>query len=357
MRALALLGRPSTVLALVLSGFFATTAAPASACACGGVVSPDPAAAVNSEAALVHWDGSIETIVMRLTLQSSGANAALVIPTPAPAEVTAGKASTFDELEELTAPRIRTKLQWWESRETSGGSGEYDTATAGAPGGGPTVLTQVRLGPLEATTLSGGDLPGLQTWLATNDYTMKPEVTASLAPYVDEGWAFVAMRLTSDVPLAGGLDPVTLTFPSTRMVYPMRMSVAAGRSQEVTVYTLSEHRQRRSDADADTQSVDTEFAGRIDGVRDPDLADLVGSGAYLTRLSTFIGDPKQISSDFEFSNAATDEEYVRYRYVSQDVRIFGFMGGPFLVAGGAFVVVGLAVLGFALVRTGRLRRS
>jgi hypothetical protein len=115
------------------------------------------------------------------------------------------------------------------------------------------VLRQVQLGPLEATTLTGGDVSGVQQWLNAHGYTMRPEVVARLDPYLTQGWAMVAMRLTSTDQLNGRLAPVKLVFASDRLVYPMRMSAAAQTPQRVVVYTLGAHRMKRTDADAAAQ--------------------------------------------------------------------------------------------------------
>ncbi|WP_206072034.1 DUF2330 domain-containing protein [Antrihabitans stalactiti] len=330
-------------------------ASPAQACACGGVVSPDASASVADETALVRWNGYEETIVLKLGLESDADNAALVVPTPTPARVAAGKTATFDELQRLTAPRVETKNEWWEAIGTS--SPDSDGATAAAPlGSAPHVLAQVQLGPLEATTLAGGDLTGLQTWLSTNGYAMKPEVTQSLAPYVSEGWAFVAMRLTSTKPLNGDLDPVQLTFASDHFVYPMRMSAAATKPQSVRIYALADRRVERRDVDAQNQQVRTTFAGPIAHVEDPDLAALVGDGTYLTSFTTYIGEPSKITSDFLLGPAKNGDDYQQVTYVRHEVRILGIMAGPFLTGVALFVLVDLFVLSW-VIRRGRSRRA
>jgi len=311
----------------------------ATACACGGVLSSDPSLQVADELALLTGDGTTETVVMRLNLSTSADNAALVIPTPAPAKVTAAPADLFDELAELSAPRIETVKRWtigW------GGFMAADGASAGAPGsgpGGPTVLAQVQLGPLEATTLSGGDLAGVRKWLDDNDYELRPEISAGLAPYLSEGWSVVAMRLTTDdASLNGPLAPVTLTFASDELIYPMRMSAQATTPQTVTIYTLGEHRMVRADDNAAMQYVKDDYAGSIAGRTDnPALTELSASGPFLTKMTTMITDPVEITSDFVFAQAPTDEPFqpVIRRYERVDLTLWVFGGAVVLVVAGA----------------------
>ncbi len=274
----------------------------AGACACGGIVSPDLDARVTGEQALVALDAGKETVVIRLDVQSVADNAALIVPTRTPATATAADPGLFGELERLTAPRVERT-----------GTARTDLEEVGAaPGGAPTVVAQVQLGPLEATTLTGGDLGGVRQWLDSHGYTMRPEVTAQLAPYLQQGWSFVAMRLTGAEPLIGQLDPVRLDFTSDELVYPMRMSAAAKDIQHVVVYALGTHRMQRSDADGSKQDVTVDYAGSIAGrTADETLTELSTQNPYLTRISTTINDPTSITTDFTFSQAPTDDPYQR----------------------------------------------
>jgi len=285
-------------------------APPSYACACGAAIAPAGAqATMNHEVALVHWDGTTENILMRLAMNSSTDNVALVVPTPTPAIVSAGDKAAFSELEEVSSPQIQHQRHL---RLKMLLGARYSASHEGAMAArAPEVINQVHLGPLEATTLAGGDLAGLQKWLADNEYAIRPEVAEALDPYVRDGWAFVAMRLTSAAPIQGGLDPVRLTFGSSHLVYPMRLSVAAQEPQHVTVFTLSDHRQQRADADAAGQTTTVQFAGNVgQSVHEPLLREFAGNhGAYLTKTQTDIYQTSKITSDFTFANAPNDDAF------------------------------------------------
>jgi hypothetical protein len=343
------------VATLLASAVLATLAAivlgPTSyACACGAFVAPSgERATMNHEVALVHWDGTTETILMQLALDASTSNVALVVPTPAPATVTAGDKATFVELESLTAPQVQDRKHWKLGMLSAESSSDAARASA------PRVLKQVQLGPLQATTLAGGDLAGLQKWLVDNGYSIRPEVSDALGPYVRDGWSFVAMRLTSSDPIVGGLKPVQMAFPSSKLVYPMRLSVAATRPQEVTVYTLADHRQQRTDADAAGQSSTVEFAGDVStAVHDPLLRELtVNHGGYLTKISVNIPKPSQISSDFAFGNAPKDDAYRQVVYRDRDVVI----PIELIVFVGLVALIAAIVTALVVVRLRRRRRA
>jgi len=329
--------------AVLAAGFLVGGAgSPAGACACGGIVSPDLDARVTGEQALLAMNGRTETIVMRLDVESVAKNAALIVPTPAPATVTQAGPAMFPELERLTAPRVEPSR-----------NGRADLDTAAAAGSAPTVVAQVQLGPLEASTLAGGDLTGVRHWLDSHGYVMRPEVTAQLEPYLRQGWSFVAMRLTGEKPLNGQLDPVRLDFASDGLIYPMRMSAAARDTQRVVTYTLSPHRMQRSDADTAWQDVTLDYAGSVAGrTTDPTLTELSVGNPYLTRISTTITDPASIRADFAFVAAPTDDPYRRVVGAGGSTGAGTPVG--VIVAAAVFAIAG-AVGGTLLVR--RRRRS
>jgi len=291
--------RMTVAAALATGMLFVAPGGPAGACACGGIVSHDQDARGTGEQALIATHGGTETIVMRLDLESVADNAALIIPTPTPATATQAKPALFDELARLSAPRVRPGRNNTDLDEV-----------AAAPGAAPVVVAQVQLGPLEATTLTGGDLAGVRQWLDSHGYRLRPEVSAQLDPYLRQGWSFVAMRLTGEKPLSGQIDPVKLQFASDRLVYPMRMSAAAKNPQRVVIYALGEHRMQRTDADAGRQNVAVDFAGSIAGrTTDETLTELSAANPYLTRITTAIPDPASITDDFTFGPAPSDEPF------------------------------------------------
>ena len=88
-----------------------TAAAPAYACACGGLVDqPGGDTTARGETAVVVWDGTQETISLRLSTRTDAVTAGLLVPTPAPASVALGDEQVFTDLSTVIAPR---KEQRW----------------------------------------------------------------------------------------------------------------------------------------------------------------------------------------------------------------------------------------------------
>ncbi|MEZ5189940.1 MAG: DUF2330 domain-containing protein [Schumannella sp.] len=217
-----------------------------------------------------------------------------MFPTPSPATVTAGDRETFVGLEEAIAPKEVVVDDWWAG---DGGDG----ATAGGP---PNVLDQVQLGPVEATTLEASDAQGLTDWLDENGYALRDEIAAGLGDYVERGWYFVALKLTSDVPLSGGLDPIRFTFDTDQLVYPMDLSRHATTTQQARLYIFQDHRARVAgldDPEPVLQGEQTVWAGQAPGGFD-DL------GRYLTVVDLYFSSPAtQIPGDLVVVQAGDDE--------------------------------------------------
>lgn len=313
-------------------------AAPAGACACGGAAPPDGAeVTVDHEVAIVRWDGDREEIVMRLAMTGDTGDTGLVVPTPAPATVELGDAVVFDALERQLAPEIVTEWDWWgDFRLADGGS------SAGAPGGAPVVLEQVQLGPIQATTLAADDPQGLTDWLDLNGYALPEPVAAQLAPYVEEGWSFVALKLVADVPFDGELDPISFTFDADELVYPMRMSAAAETAQSVRLYLPGDH---RSEVAGSQTFQDVVFAGV------PDEPEVAALGDYLTVIDLTFADPAAINQDLVISQALDDTTVTPTVVVRETVTVLGIPLGWLIVTAIALVVIVVAaVIAVALAR-------
>ena len=296
----------------------------ASACACGGAApSPGSEVAVGEERAIVSWNEGVEQIDLLLDMQSTDSETGLVFPTPSPATVTLGDREDFEAIGRVTTPTRVEEYDWW---SVPGGDG----VAGGAP---PNVLATVQLGPIEAVTLAASDASGLQTWLDENGFALAPTVTDLLEGYVDRGWYFVALRLTGDAPLDGGLDPLRFSFESDTLVYPLELSRAATSPQTVRLFVFDDHRQRVAfTGGGEPGSSFTSWAAPVIGT------EVDGFGDYLTVFELYFDDPgSQILGDLEFAPTLSDETTGTEYTVSVPVAL-----GPIPVG---WLITGFAVLG------------
>lgn len=321
------------------SGLVAMPAA--QACACGGFVASDGEdVAASAEYAVLSWDGEQERVLLSMDALATSSDAALLIPTPAPAEAALADTSVFTELETLTAPEEIVDYQWWPDLGMGAGAG--DAGAAPGADSGVTVLDTLQLGDLEVSVLAASDADELADWLDEHDYVMQDSLADALMPYVSEGWYYLAIRLTTDADsLTGALQPLDLTFASDQLIYPMRLSAAAPDSQFVRTFVFSDHRMQRTDETAGAGDVTLRFAGEVSPtqVTSDALVSIASDRPYLTVLDQYFFDPgTQIVSDFTFAQAPSDSSY---RQVNHEVRMREVLGIP---AGPALTFIGMVVL-------------
>jgi hypothetical protein len=316
-------------------------ASPAVACACGAPAPrPGQDVIVDKEHAILSWDGGQERIELLLDMLTDADDVGLIFPTPSPATVTAGDRQSFTDLETAIQPKQVVVDNWWDF-----GGGFGDGAVGGAAP--PTVLDQVQLGPVEATTLAASDATGLTEWLDANGYAIRPEIEALLSDYVDRAWYFVALKLTSDVPLEGGLDPIRFTFDSDELVYPMALSKAATDVQRARLYVYQDHRAAvvgLPDATAAFPWAQTVWAG-------PTPAGVDDLGAYLTVLDiTFDHPSTQVPGDLALVQSGDDEALQPVYQVIRPVEIFGIPFGVVIILGAAAALVVLVAIASLIIR-------
>ena len=318
---------------VILSALLVTAgaASPAFACGCGALVGPQgqPVATAN-ERAIVHWDGAKETIDMLFDVKSESLAAGIIIPTPLPALVGEGDMRLFDLAQATAAPAVRVETDWW-------GLGYL------RPDPEPekvAVLDRVTVGSVETITLAASDTAGLDTWLANNGFAVSAAKTKALATYIERGWSFTVMRLTTDEALDGAIGPIRLTFDTPRLVYPTRLAGAETAPQSLRLYVFDTQRVKVTKAQSPTTDIDGSVA--VVWAGKPLDSRLTALGPYLTVFDIRYDDPKeQVTSDlaFVYSVNAADikPENVHYRMIT----LLGIPVGTLIVA---WVVLGLAIV-------------
>lgn len=334
-------------------------ATPAAACACGATApvaaDPDGSVAIGEELAIISTDGSTEQIDMRLAMDTLADDAGLVVPTPAPATVSMGDLNLFAAIETQTTPKVVTTWDWWGPNpfaEDADGVGAVSGASGAAA---PTVLGDVQLGPLHATTLAASDAQGLASWLDANGYRLSPQVEDLLGTYVQRDWYFVALQMTNDDTLDGELDPIRFRFdrPADGLTYPLALSQAATNRQRVDLYVFDDH---KVDVDFVGYGPVDRYAGGTPLWAGPvDRPDLVSLGTYLTTYSLdFPAPASQVHGDLAFARAKNDTEVGTVVYRTQVLRFAGLPLGWFLVLVSLVVVV---VTTAAVVTVAQQRRA
>ena len=294
---------------------------PVAACGCGGVVGPiDSTVTASSERAIISWDGEKETIELTFDIDSTTASAGLIVPTPAPATISAGDLRTFDVIESVIQPTVNVEKDWW----------GIDYFVDDEKPDAVDTLARVPLNPITTTTIAASDSIGLQAWLTLNGYGVTDAMASAIKTYAEYGWAFTLISLTSADVIDGHIDPIRLTFDTNRLVYPMRLARSEDGAQNVRLYVFDDHRNDVTQAAAPTLNIDAEietlFAGEVQDSR------LVALGSYLSAFDITYADPKnQVTSDIGFFESVSDESVVPTAVDYRPVTLLGLPVGTLIV--------------------------
>lgn len=172
-----------------------------------------------------------------------------VLPVRANAYVELASPEFLDSLDNVTATRVQPPQFFCDSSSNSGCGAPFGSAADSAGGaslsqGAPnvTVVSQRTVGPYETVILRSDDPNALRDWLTENSYVVPRDIEPIIAAYVDEGWDFLALRLSPGQGVQQ-MEPVRVVTPNGEPVLPLRM-VAAGVGDQVaiTLFVIAERR-------------------------------------------------------------------------------------------------------------------
>ena len=256
----------------------------AGACACGAMEPSDQRGlGVNSETAAILFDGQTETVALSMGLETDSSGVAFLLPLPAKAELEVAGAHSYD-------------LRFWLAGDSSGGAPEE---------AGVEVVGRQQVGDYDVVQLSG-DGSAVGAWLSDNGFRTRDEVLSGLDHYLQQGWIVLAVKLAFEGDqFQGGTAPLLVRFPTTELVYPMRLSALAESAQQVRFYVFADHRQ---EVTIGGRALDTSFAGWVDAeafgeAGHEQAAALVGERRwFLTRIDDQVV-PEEVTGDLEFAPA------------------------------------------------------
>jgi hypothetical protein len=345
--------RIAVLLAVLFTASLSLVTTPARACACGALINPDNVG-VTDETALIRHDGATEDIVMRLALTGEPRDAAWILPVPAEPAFALAEDALFADLVQLTRPRVVVEKEWFPRAQPLTGAAPGD----GAAAGGVDVIGQSRVGPYEVATLAASDADALSGWLTAHGYALSPDLARGVAPYVTLGWRYVAVKLHAPAGaqrLGRTLPPLRVTFRSTEIVYPMRLTAVAHQGQPVHLFVLADHRVRATGVAGGDR---LRFAGWLDpATLGSPVAAYLPRRMFLTRFDGYVA-PAAATDDFHFRFEASDEEYREVVHRTEVQRILGYPAGPVLVVAGFAMIATLAgaVVALVVLRR-RIRRA
>jgi hypothetical protein len=291
--------------------------------------------------AFIEWDEATETEALTIlpTFNGDAESFAWIVPVPGLPQLELADRQLFQELDNLTRPIYRSRDGQW---DCMGDNTIYDSVAAGGDNQ-VDIISQEDIGYFQTMIISATNattlLDSLTVWGFLHDDNIDA-VTDAISDYVDRSWYFVTMQVDSTA-LAeyyydgyyyhdyyyGGLDPITLTFPTEEPVYPMKISaLSAAEDTRVHVYFKSAHRMTFPGAS-------THYANRLSSAEwegleySPFLRAALRPGDFLTKLRRGYR-PSEMTEDITFTRADSDEEFVLINYSGWPVTTLLLVGPP-----------------------------
>jgi len=183
---------------------------------------------------IVAYKNGVETYVFQPTFCGTASNFGLILPVPATltAPPTLSDQQAFSTVDSMSRPKVVTVTACGGRSTGYGGAAGSGTAKP-AVDGGTTVVSSGRVGFLDWAQLKADSVASFTDWLTANGYPYSASASSVFSYYVQQGWYFVAFKISRAMVDAGSatvcsaLGPVKLSFPTPEPVVPSRMASAA----------------------------------------------------------------------------------------------------------------------------------
>jgi hypothetical protein len=225
--------------------------APSLSWACGCFAAPDPTVPVVQAGERIVFavkNGQVTAHVQVLYDGASGQPFGWLVPLPAVPTLSVGTDEFFAELNLATQPRYVLNRTFAESCRfaslggaAGGSAGGSSGAGGGAAGGSPLVAREI-VGPYDSAVLRGDSKDAMLTWLRDNRFFVPSTSDAALAPYINPGSYFLALKLRPGAG-TGDLQPIVMKYQSDVGQIPLTLtSIGAVENMGVQVFMLGSGR-------------------------------------------------------------------------------------------------------------------
>ena len=216
------------------------------ASACGGFFCQTLPIDQAGEQIVFRQDGTRITAMVQIQFVGDASDFGWVVPVPSEPTFALGSNQVFSSLELATRPQFnltRTgqecEINFQASPTASGGDANAESDTSD---GGVEVISVEEVGSYEVTVIAGNDPQEVANWLQERNYELSSDGAALLAPYIEDGMKFVAVKLQSDRD-TGDIQPLILNYESDKPVVPIRLTaVAAIEDMGVLVWVVGDAR-------------------------------------------------------------------------------------------------------------------
>lgn len=200
--------------------------------ACGGFFCEQTPIDQAGEQIVFRQQGDEITAVVRILYTGDADSFSWVVPVPNEPEVSLGDDDAFVDLDIATRPQFELERRGASCDDfaTDGGgdAGVAFSPDSDAESGGVDILQEFALGGFEVQLVQSndGNPDAMATWLVDNGYDLTPRGLELLAPYVDAGMVFVALKLRSGAS-TGSIQPLVMKYRSEKPMIPIRLTAVA----------------------------------------------------------------------------------------------------------------------------------
>lgn len=218
------------IAALVVAGASYIGIAGGRASACGGFFCQQVPINQAAEQIIFRKDGSRVRAIVLIQYQGSAEDFSWVLPVPGVPELSVGSDLLFQTLEATTRPQFTLEVTgeacFTDNTLSRGGLGVDVLTDAPPEDDGVEVLQELAVGPFDIQIVRSENPDAMTQWLDDNNYDLTDRGRELIAPYVEEGMNFVAMRLQQDKGV-GDIEPIQLVYESERPMIPIRLTAVA----------------------------------------------------------------------------------------------------------------------------------
>lgn len=210
-----------------------------------------------TQKAIILYDAGREDMLLQVKYEGALSEFGWLVPVPTLPKIEKGSMEPFYELSPVT------QTQFGDSK----GGRLFGMQAASAHYSEVQVIEIKTVGAYEVAVLSASETGSLERWLKSHGYSIPAGKSEIVEDYVRKGWYFVAAKIdlsrgtgfkmvaaTSpkdddraarsekqiQKKLASGeLHPLLLSFDTPQCVFPLKISAAAGKPSEVSLYLLS----------------------------------------------------------------------------------------------------------------------
>jgi len=186
------------------------------------------------------------------------------------------------------------------------------------------------VGSYDVVVLDANDAAALNTWLEDNGFASLNEADRTIvSDYIRNGWCFVAARLRRENDGYSRPHPISMSFASEALIYPVRLTATAGNDVYLELYVIAERqaacekltlevadtydRPRRGKRTLSPENTDPGFLGRAhrQGVGHPAAAEQFWDGCVLSKLCGTLT-PKAMDRDITLQLRTHEPSRKRY---------------------------------------------